>query len=387
MRRQSLEAGQLLVREGDAPGPMYVICSGRVRVYRHDVTSVDSTIDLATLGVGDVIGELAPILGQLRSASVQAIEPTQVLEIPADQLQNVMQQYQPLLRVVALALRERSELSDEQITAIAARLGLPLPTELAPDTDGEPMAHSGQMLPVPTHDTTITYPKTVDCPACGTRFAALTMRMLKDQPAARESDFHNTYRSSYNPYDYEVWVCPNDYYAALPAEFPGLREQDRAQVGPIVEQVATQWADGRPDFNVDRTLELRQRSLELAFAQYQMRQAPHLRLAAIAHRLAWCARERGDVAVEHTWLRQALDNYRGGYAVADLGDAKEELRVQYLCGELSLRLGDLDEAVTWFAQASRHPKLSDSPTWERMIRDQWGSARSSVSALTERDDA
>jgi len=387
LRRQSLEAGQLLVREGDPPGPMYVICSGRVRVYRHDVTSVDSTIDLATLGVGDVIGELAPILGQLRSATVQALELTHVLEIPADHVPNVMQHYQPLLRVVALALRERSELSEEQIAAVAERLGVPLPAELVAATEGEPMARSGQLLPVPAHDTTIAYPKTVDCPACGTRFAALTMRMMKDQPAARESDFHNTYRTSYNPYDYEVWVCPNDFYAALPAEFPDLREQDRAEVGPTVEQVVTQWTDGRPDFNVDRTLDLRQRSLELAFAQYRMRQAPHLRLAAIAHRLAWCARERSDVTMERTWLQVALDNYRGGYEVADLGGAKEELRVQYLCGELSLRLGDVDEAITWFAQASRHPNLSENATWERLIREQWGSARASASALTETDSA
>jgi uncharacterized protein (DUF2225 family) len=343
LKRRSLTTGQMVVREGDPPGAMYLICSGSVRVYRHDVASVDSTVYLATLGVGDVIGELAPILGQLRSASVQ-------------------------------------------VAAVAARLGLVVPAGLATAADSDAAARGVHVLAVPAHEATIVYPKTIDCPSCGTRFSALTMRMLKDQPAERESDFHNTYRTAYNPYDYEVWVCPNDFYAALPAEFPDLRDKDRRQVAPIVEQVVASW-DDVPDFNVKRTLDLRQYSLELALALYTMRQAPHLRLAAIAHRLAWCARERGDIQTEQKWLRQALDEYTSGYAVADLDGAKEELRIQYLGGELSLRLGDIDGAVTWFAQAARHPDLGDHPTWERMIREQWGAARASATAVTESDSA
>src|SRR5947207_362316 len=101
LRIRSLVTGQVLVREGDPPGPMYVICSGTVRVYRRDLTTVRGMIDLARLGVGDIIGELAPILGQLRSASVQALEPTQVVEIPPESLPGLLQQHQSLLRVLA----------------------------------------------------------------------------------------------------------------------------------------------------------------------------------------------------------------------------------------------------------------------------------------------
>jgi uncharacterized protein (DUF2225 family) len=335
------------------------------------------------LGAGDVIGELAPILGQFRSASVQAIEPTQVLEIPADQLSNVMQQYQPLLRVVALALRERSDKPDDQIGELVSTLGLAPPAEIAMPAADTAEPNRADALPVPEHDPSVVYPKAVECPSCGTRFFALTVHVRKDLPAERESDFHSIYRTSYNPYDYEVWVCPNDLYAALPTEFQSLRGDKRQQVAQTVEQVVHTWGDDPPEFNVDRTLDLRERSLELALAQYQTRQAPQLRLAAVTHRLAWCARERGDVEREHELLVDALDYYKSGYSDADMDGAKEELRVQYLCGELYLRLGAVDEALMWFSQALRHPDLKQHPSWERMLRAQWDVARASTVPETE----
>jgi hypothetical protein len=98
----------------------------------------------------------------------------------------------------------------------------------------------------------------------------------------------------------------------------------------------------------------------------------------VLHRLAWCARERGDVQQERHWLSQALAAYTIAYHESDLGTPKEELRVQYLCGELSARLGETATAQTWFAQALRHPALGDNPSWERLLRDRWSSLRESA---------
>jgi uncharacterized protein (DUF2225 family) len=199
----------------------------------------------------------------------------------------------------------------------------------------------------------------------------------KDQPAERESDFHLVYRTVLNPYDCEVWVCPNDLYAALPSDFEDLSAASRSRVSEVVEEVVASWSGVRPDFNVERTLELRERSLELALALYRMRGLPPSRLAAILHRLAWCARERGDAAAEQTWLAQALEAYITAYTESDLGgDGKrEELRVLYLCGELSARTGDLRGAVQWFGEALRDQRAVGHPSWERMIRDRWAAVR------------
>jgi uncharacterized protein (DUF2225 family) len=373
-----LVAGQTVCQEGDAPGPMFLVCSGSVRVYRHDPTAPDSPIELARLGPGSVIGEIAAILNQPRNATVEATEATQILELPMHQLGTLTKRQAPLLRVVAHALQDRAGLSPEQLVELAARVGIDLPgqpLELAAPTV------RAQKLPVPEHDQTILYPKEVVCPACGTTFSSLIFRTHKEQPNGRASDFHQRYRTPLKPYDYEIWVCPNDLFAALPVDFVALTEPQAAALEDTVAQVILNEMGGvRPEFNVDRTLALRELSLRLALAQYRMRGASPLRLAALLHRLAWCARERGDdTATEQHFLALALSEYKLGYELMGLGNAHEELRVQFLCGELSLRLGDVPGALTWFAQALRHTDLKQFPKWDHMLRDQWVVAREAAS--------
>jgi uncharacterized protein (DUF2225 family) len=369
--------GQVLVREGDTAEAVYVILTGVVRVYRQDETSPDSMVELAQLGPGDVIGELATILGKPRSATVEAVEPTQVLEITRGQLPSLLKKQSGLERVVVQALRDRSGLADTEIANLASTSGFVLPVQATspPAESAEAPAERNQLVPAPEHDSAYFYPKRVDCPACGATFSALTIHARKDQPTERESDFHNVYATAHNPYDYELWVCPNDLYAGLPSDFRELRDHERTLVARAVEEVVAQWDNEVPEFNGPRSLDLRQRSLELALANYQARQAPHLRLAAVQHRLAWCARERGDIETEKMWLSQALESYTTAFQEAALDGAKEELRVQYLCGELSLRLDDVPGAVNWFSQALRDPVVKDHPTWDKLIREQWAVAR------------
>lgn len=71
-------AGTVIVKQGEPGFCMYVIVSGSVRV------EADGGIDavpLADLGVGDFFGELALVDDGPRSASVIALEDTQVIRI------------------------------------------------------------------------------------------------------------------------------------------------------------------------------------------------------------------------------------------------------------------------------------------------------------------
>jgi uncharacterized protein (DUF2225 family) len=370
---RSFAQGQVLCREGDPPGPLYVICSGSVRAFRRSLNMPGARQDLATLGPGDVVGELAPMLQQLRSATVQALEPTEVVEVSPVHVQALLRQHKSLLRVLTQALKDRAGLTPNEVESILSREGVRLPIQVSKQP---PAKVPGVTLAAPAHDSTLVYPKPLTCPACGTRFTALVVHVQKDQPVARTSDFHQSYRPPFNPYDYEVWVCPNDLYAALPADFGKLSELQRPRVAEVVAGVVADWGGERPDFNVDRTFELRERSLLLAAGLYRMRGASPLRLAAVLHRLAWCARERGDVESELRWLAQALHAYSLAYHQTDMENPKTVLRVLYLCGELNARLGDLKASVRWFSEGLRHPSIKDHPHWERMLREQWFAVRS-----------
>ena len=61
----TIDAGKVLVREGEAGHECFVIMEGSATVTRKGET-------LAELGVGDVVGELAPLTGGVRTATVVA---------------------------------------------------------------------------------------------------------------------------------------------------------------------------------------------------------------------------------------------------------------------------------------------------------------------------
>ena len=67
-----LEPGDVLIKEGDPGGDLYVLESGRLRVERDGVT-------LATISsAGALIGEMSVLLGTENTATVRAEKPTLV---------------------------------------------------------------------------------------------------------------------------------------------------------------------------------------------------------------------------------------------------------------------------------------------------------------------
>jgi CRP/FNR family cyclic AMP-dependent transcriptional regulator len=76
---KALPKGALLFSEGDDSDGLYIIKEGKAKVFISDETGKDMTV--AILGPGEVIGEIASLDGQARTASVTAIEPTTVLKI------------------------------------------------------------------------------------------------------------------------------------------------------------------------------------------------------------------------------------------------------------------------------------------------------------------
>jgi CRP-like cAMP-binding protein len=93
--------------EEDAPGTsMFVIAKGRVNV------AVDSDPKpIATLGAGDIVGEMSLLTGARRSATVIAIEPVEVLEVNKEAFAHVLHHSPTLVgRFVEMLLRRQREL-------------------------------------------------------------------------------------------------------------------------------------------------------------------------------------------------------------------------------------------------------------------------------------
>ncbi|MBI4639948.1 MAG: GAF domain-containing protein [Candidatus Tectomicrobia bacterium] len=79
VREQSVAAGETFIDQ-DTPGNcFYILASGRVQVFRQDESGEE--ILLATAGPGECIGEMGYFSDGRRSASVRALEETQLLRI------------------------------------------------------------------------------------------------------------------------------------------------------------------------------------------------------------------------------------------------------------------------------------------------------------------
>jgi len=73
----------ILINEGDEGGSLYLILSGRVKVYTSDASGKELVITICE--AGEILGEMG-LDGGVRSASVEAMEPTRCAVILMSQL-------------------------------------------------------------------------------------------------------------------------------------------------------------------------------------------------------------------------------------------------------------------------------------------------------------
>ena len=82
----SLAAGEVGIRQGEVGERFYVVRSGQVQVER------DGQV-LAQLGPGEAFGEIALLLDVPRTATVIAVEPTELLALDAADFRDVLARY------------------------------------------------------------------------------------------------------------------------------------------------------------------------------------------------------------------------------------------------------------------------------------------------------
>jgi CRP/FNR family transcriptional regulator, cyclic AMP receptor protein len=85
---RSFPKGAVLVNEGDATDSLYVLLSGRVKVFVSDEEGAELVLN--TIDAGDYFGELV-LDGGTRSASVMALEPCHIFVIPRGDVEGLLE--------------------------------------------------------------------------------------------------------------------------------------------------------------------------------------------------------------------------------------------------------------------------------------------------------
>ena len=99
------EAGSIVLREGDPGDTCYILQRGRARVTRQHADG--RTITLTNLGPGEIFGELAMFGGEVRSASVEALDDVQAVAILAGDLKRLLNDHPEIAVKLLGALGEK----------------------------------------------------------------------------------------------------------------------------------------------------------------------------------------------------------------------------------------------------------------------------------------
>ena len=136
---RQFEAGEVVFREGDQSDTCYVIRSGRVRAIREHQDG--RTITLANFGPGDFFGELAMFDDERRSASVEALDRTEVVGILGGDMRRLLREHPDisvkLLAALGRRLRETNErLARQSFQTVQSRVAGVLSQMVSSAQDG-----------------------------------------------------------------------------------------------------------------------------------------------------------------------------------------------------------------------------------------------------------
>lgn len=111
---RSFPKGARIFHEGDTSDACYVIRSGEVRVTREH--SDGRAIALATLGPGELVGELAMLDGGVRSASVETLTEVDLLAVSAADMRGLLERNVEITTKLVVALTKRLRETNERIS-------------------------------------------------------------------------------------------------------------------------------------------------------------------------------------------------------------------------------------------------------------------------------
>jgi CRP-like cAMP-binding protein len=116
--RVAFQKGSIIIKQGDTQAQAYLIQSGRVGVFTE---GKGKKIELAVLGKGEIIGEMALISDEVRSASVEALEDCNLILISRSEFEERLKNSDRAIQAVVRMLSHRVAESNSAIaTKIAA---------------------------------------------------------------------------------------------------------------------------------------------------------------------------------------------------------------------------------------------------------------------------
>ena len=111
--QRRLARNDVLFREGDEAGDIYLVTAGRIAIANRSIDGRESLV--ALMGPGDLFGEMSLFDGLGRSADARALEPSTVVVVPFGPVRTVVETRPETLWNMLALLAERLRAADEAL--------------------------------------------------------------------------------------------------------------------------------------------------------------------------------------------------------------------------------------------------------------------------------
>lgn len=189
------------------------------------------------------------------------------------------------------------------------------------------------------------FDKHVTCPVCASEFTTKAVKVKSPRIISKDSDFFIRY-SVANPYFYDVWICNSCGYAAMKSDFEKIKFHKKELV---LSNVTTKWKPRDYPEILDERLAIER--YKLALLNAILVDLPNSTKAMISLKISWIYRLLNDNTQELSFLKQALDGFTEAYITENFpiyGLQRDSL--MYLIGDLNRRLGNFQEALSWYSR-------------------------------------
>lgn len=183
------------------------------------------------------------------------------------------------------------------------------------------------------------------CPVCESTVEYTKVKSKSIRLQKQDTDFCPWYEGE-NPVFYEAVICPECGYGSHVTTFEKANRYEKTK---IKEMITPLWK--KRAFTGSRTIEKSLEAFKIVLMNLVAREADKSEIAKICLRIAWLYRYNGEKEQENRFLEHALKNYKMAYHGEELSEGKfDEYVCMFMIGELSKRLGKLNESSQWLSR-------------------------------------
>jgi CRP-like cAMP-binding protein len=133
LRLRSVEAGDIILTEGEAGQSLFLLTTGEVKVFARDPTG--HNVRIGVLKEGDVFGEISVLQARPRTATITAAARGELLELDQESLSRLARDHPRVMARIDAFSRERSDDREAAAVRAGARPARRAGADLGPDLD------------------------------------------------------------------------------------------------------------------------------------------------------------------------------------------------------------------------------------------------------------